>query len=571
MYTNIFYDTKKSIIHVWDSVDDKIDHFSEHWVPYIFVKDPKGDVNTIDGIKASKVEFSNYQDYYSYCKNHIDNVFENDVRPEMQYLSEKYSSIPDDNIPTPKLKIYYIDIEVNIGINSGFPHAHKAEYPVCLISIRNSLNKKTITFGEREYKGNTENVTYIHCSDESELLRKFFTYMHKNPPDVISGWHIYGFDIPYLINRDRLINNGNFYSLMSPIRIVRTWESKKDNSLNVDIAGITILDYMDIYKWYSPNNLGKYSLEHVSQFELGKGKLDYSDEAEDLRELYYKDWDKYVDYNITDCERVHDLGVKLGYIRLIQSLSLLARTPMKYYNTMTNLIEGVMLVHFRRNGMCAPRMIGGTQEWFEAAYVKEPQKGMHSWLFSVDIQSSYPSHIITLNMSTETYYGRIRGITEDSVTVYMKKKEFPSFHLYTDTGPVEFKGKKLDKFNAALKRKLFSVAPCGTVFVNNKPGVISTVERNIFEKRLEIKKLMKKSSGEARERYHSYQWALKIVLNSMYGVTAVPYSRFFNIDIAEAIVSCGRYTIKSGEKFANELLNNPDDELKEILLEINKS
>jgi DNA polymerase elongation subunit (family B) len=327
---------------------------------------------------------------------------------------------------------------------------------------------------------------------------------------------------------------------------------------------------MELYKWYSPNNLERYSLEYVSQFELGKGKLDYSEEAEDLRELYDADWNKYVDYNVIDCKRVNDLGQKLGYIRLVQSLSLLTRVPMRYYNAMTSLIEGLMLTYYRRNGLCAPTLQGGSQETFEAAYVKEPQKGMHKWLFSIDIQSSYPSHIITLNMSTETYYGRIMDMSEDEIISYMQKKEFQPFRMFNGYKVVDVKGSKLDKFNEAFKRKLFSIAPCGTLFLNTKKGVLSTVERNVFEKRIEIKKLMRQSEGEERGRYHSFQWSLKILLNALFGATSVPYSRYFNQDISEAITSCGRYTIKAGERYTNELLNKPNDELKTVLAELNK-
>jgi len=539
-------------MHIWGQKDNENYHTKTPWTPYVYIEAPTGKVHTIEGKSATKREFPNYNDYYGFCKNFHDNILEDKVRPEIQYLTEKYHDIPDKDIPTPKLKIYYIDIEVHS--EKGFPHAYLAEHPVCLITIRNSLNSKNITFGEKEYNGDSDTI-YIQCKDEKELLRKFFSYMNKYPPDVFSGWNVWGFDIPYLINRDKKINKGKYYKGLSPINIVRTWNSKKDNSLNVDIAGVVILDYMDIYKWYSPNNLERYSLEYVSQFELGEGKLDYSEDAEDLRELYYTNWDKYVDYNIIDCKRVHDLGIKLGYIRLIQSISLLTRVPMRYYNTMTNLIEGLLLVHYRRNNLCAPQLIGGTQEKFEAAYVKEPQKGMWKWLFSVDIQSSYPSHIITLNMSTETYYGRIMNLTEDRIIECMKTQEYPPFRLLKNTGPVNIKGKSLEGFNKAMKRKLFSIAPCGTLFINGKNGVISTVERNIFEKRIEIKKLKSQSEGEEKQRYHTFQWALKILLNAVFGITAVPYSRYFNVDIAEAITSCGRYTIKSGVKYTNELMN----------------
>lgn len=549
-------------MHVWEQKNSKNKHFSEKWVPYVFVKSKTGKFKSIYGDVVSLKQFKNYHQYKDFCENNK-NVFENKVRPEIQYLAEKYHVVEDKDLSSPNIKTYFLDIEV--AHEQGFPHASKAEYSVCLISIRDNLNNKTITFGEKEYTGNSENVVYIHCPSEKELLRKFFAYMNKYPPHVISGWNVYGFDIPYLINRDKVINNGNYYNGLSPINVVRTWKSKSDSSLNVDIAGITILDYMDVYKWYSPNNLERYSLDYVSNFELGEGKLDYSDDADDLKELYKNNWNKYVDYNIIDCERVLQLEQKLAYIRLIQMLSLLTRTPMKYYDAATISIEGAMLTHYRRNELCAPTMFGGSQKWFEAAYVKEPEKGMHSWIFSIDIQSSYPSHLITLNMSVETYFGRIAGLNEETIINCSKKNKFPGFSLIKPSGIVDMRDKKLNNFNRALKQGMFSIAPCGTIFVNKKKGVISTVERNFFEKRLEVKKLMRESEGNEKERYRAIQQALKILLNSVYGIMAVPYSRYFNPDIAEAITSCGRYTIKSGERFVNDLMNNPDNKMKEIL------
>ena len=76
--------------------------------------------------------------------------------------------------------------------------------------------------------------------------------MNKFPCDVLTGWNIYNFDLPYLINRAKNLFGGQtkIYNGMSPINIVRTWEAKeggRSQGLNVDIAGVTILDYYDIY------------------------------------------------------------------------------------------------------------------------------------------------------------------------------------------------------------------------------------------------------------------------------------------------------------------------------------
>ena len=564
MFINSYYETKESTMHIWESVDGQPNYRTEYWIPYVFMRTTGGDIKTIDGHTVTKKTFDTYNDYYSFCKDRS-NIYENKVRPEIQFLAESYHNIMDDQIDVPRLRICSLDIEV--AHEESFPDPESAEFPVVLVTLYDG--ERSVTFGEKEYSGKKTDV-YLHCEDESELLRKLFAYMHKYPAHVLTGWNIYNFDLPYLINRSKkLFGKGSkIYMQMSPINIVRTWEAKKlgRDQMNVDIAGVTILDYYDIYRWYGPN-LESYRLDYVAHHELGVGKVDYS-EYEDLRKVYKENWDLYVEYNKVDAQRVYQLEEKCGYIKLVQSLSLLTKCPMKYYHTMTQLIEGTLLTHYRRNGLCAPIFFGGDQQTFEAAYVKEPQAGMHEWIVDLDIVSSYPTAIITLNMSTETYFGKIAGFTEDQIMEYTRDREFPDFYCHKDTaGNIHFTGPKRIKFNEALEKGLLTIAPNGSVFTTHEAGTLAAVQRNIFAKRKEVKGMMidlKKQLAEKKDKdmeekanqYFDLQWALKILLNAMFGVTAVPYSRYFNTNIAEAITSCGRATIKAGEKYVNRFLQN---------------
>ena len=570
-------------MHIWDQIKGENFHDIIPWVPYLYNENSQGETMTIDG-KAAQIEvFEDYRQYYNYQKN-CGYVYENKAKPELQFLAERYYGILDDEIEVPNLLIYTIDIELQI--EKGFPKPEDAPVPINLVSIKNYITKRVTTFGLKEYTGK-KNISYTECRTEKELITKMLKFLYKNPPDVFTGWNIWNFDLQYIINRCKNIFSKKtqyIYRYLSPIGVVRTWESNR-GEMNIDIAGVAILDYYQLYKWYSPNNLESYRLDFVSKFELEKGKLDYS-EYENLKELMIKNWDKFVDYNVDDIERVDELEMKLGYIRLVQALSLLTKCPMKYYDAMTQLIEGAMLTFYRRNNLCAPYFAGGTQEGFEAAYVKEPQQGIHEWIIDIDITSSYPSHIITLNMSNETYLGRIIGIQEELLMKYVGDKDIPEFEFMSHKkGLVNYKGIRLKKFNKAVEKGLIAISPCGSIFSTNEPGVISTVERNIFFKRKEVKQQMKVLRKEAStmnegkdkrkkleraQELFNLQWALKILLNAVFGVTSVPYSRYFNTNIAEAITSCGRYTIKQGQKFTNGLLNNPDDRLKEILLKIGK-
>lgn len=586
MYKNAHYDMKRSRMYVWDQYDGVNDYSIVDWVPYVFVPDEDGRIKTIDGKTVTKKDFNTFQEYKEYQKDHRSRIYENEVPREVQFLSEMYSGIADDQIVAPSLKIYSIDIEVHS--DRGFPHPMEAAHPIVLINVREFGGGINKTFGIKEYDGEwKDRIDYVYCSNEMELMSKFFTWWNRNAPDAVTGWNIApnnkmnvrgGFDLPYIVQRSKNLfgKKADVYKKLSPINIVRNWEDK-EGALYVDIAGVSVLDYLSLYKWYTQENPENYKLDTISRFELELGKLDYS-EYKDLRTLFHQNWNLYVEYNYVDNQRIEELEDKLGYINLAQNLALLCRCRMENFTSSTNLVEGLMLTHYRRNKLCAPRMVGGHQEWYPAAYVKPPQVGQHDWIVDLDIASSYPTAIITLNMSPETYYGRciayahngswvdtlagrddmeVWEIAEKEIPIaeFVTRREFPPFKLMRDTGITIVEGRKLESFNKALKAGLICVAPCGTMFLTNKQGHFAQVERETFLKRKNIKGLMKEAflAGDKvrGKNLFSLQWALKIVLNSAYGVTGVPYSRYFNVNISEAIASCGRRSIMGGQKYVN--------------------
>lgn len=592
MFKNCYYDTRKSQLHLWEQINGENLHDTIDWTPYLFLpteEENQEDAKTIYGKPAHKRTFNTYEEYSKFSENNKKDhtISENNVRSEIQFLAERYHGILDDEMEVPKLKVYYIDIEVIP--KEGFPDVKNPQDPIVLISVRDSISKRTFTFGfdpfyNRYYDSDLyaeydkpDDIKYFKCKSEEELLRRFFNFMNRFPCDVLSGYNIWSFDLPYIINRATVLfgeEKGKiYYRRLSPINVVSVWKKKSQETINIDIAGVTILDYYDVYKWYG-KNLERYTLEYVSQSVLGKGKL--PNPYGSLNELAEEDWQRYTDYNIIDCERVNDLEEQLGFIKMIQALSLLCKSPMRNYNAQTQLIEGLMLTYYRRNGLCAPYFAGGEQKPFPAAYVKEPHKGMHKWVVDIDILSSYPSHLISLNMSIETFLGRILRLPEKAVVSYVRKREFPVFKILKEkegewkTETVD--GDKLRVFNTALKNGLLAVAPCGSVFTTKIPGVIAKVEKAVFFKRKEVKAKKKEWDLKAKEctgdeklhclekkmQSHSLQLALKVMMNAFFGILSVPYSRYHNIHIAEAITSCGRHTIKSGEKFCNDFLNSED-------------
>jgi DNA polymerase elongation subunit (family B) len=613
MFTNAHYDTRQSRLHLWESIKGERFYDCIDFSPFVFLKHYEDeDVKTIDGVSVGRKSFSNYAQYKSFIDKNKQ-CYENEVNPVIQFLSERYSGISDDDMEVPHLVIHFEDIEVHSA--DEFPKPDEAKWPITIITIAH--NRGIQSFGLHPFVNDKgiENLTYHHCKDEYDLLTQYFNWKHTNMCDVVTGWFYCddrkakvrgGFDLPYIINRTKVLfgDDTKLYKKLSPINNVNSYVDRVGVQ-HINIAGVTLLDYMSVYRWYTTNNLESNKLDHVAEVENLGGKIDYG-EYGTLQELYMKNWQLYCEYNINDALLIQNIEKKCGYLSLIQSLTLLCRVPMDMYNTTVGLVEGLMLVYYRRNNLAAPRLMGGDKEWFPAAFVKEPYKGLHPWVVDLDITSSYPSHIIILNISNETYYGRIIGFNENHVVDYnagigihnkddetrpfydivvdhARNKKFPPFYLLKD-GMVQYiDGQKLDIFNKSIEKKLLSIAPCGSMFKNGKRGVIPTIEKMVFIKRKEEKNKMsllyekslsikdgkskKKILDKAKQKY-DLQWAFKILINSIYGIMAVPYSRYFNINMAEAITSCGRHTILDGQRYANKLLNNPNEELLNIINEI---
>ncbi len=621
MYKNVYYDTYRSKMYLWSEKGMEI----IDWVPFLFQKtNIDTDIKSIYGDNVEKLTFSSYKNYSQYQKINFD-ILENKVPPQIQFLTELYSEM---EIELPSLHICYLDIET--PHNNGFPNVIKVPAPIVLIAVVDETEKRTV-FGIGEYNGeHKKKVKYIECDSEMELLNVFFNWMQKEQFDVITGWNILsdskmnkygGFDIPYIIRRSVKIfgENGSNHKKLSPINKVKIWETKglKEGIYNVDIAGVSIIDYLGLYKWFTFNNLESFRLDYVAETELEQHKLDYS-EYDTMWDFYKNDWDKFVDYCIHDSDLVLELEQKCGYLSLAQMLTCYCGCQMKSFNSSVPLIEGLMLKYFRNNNLCAPKLKGGTQKWFPAAYVKEPHIGMHKDVVDLDIASSYPTHIIILNMSLETYVGRIIGFDPDIkhttgisvnggtqhtreyktgtgihdplhegrpiydiIVNHTRNQEYPPFIMLTEDGYVNYTNKRLHIFNKALKRKLINIAPNGAIFKTKYKGVIAKVEQDTYNERVAQKALKSKYKDlsisdpdnakkwkDMSQNRHVLQWAIKILINSMFGVMGVPYSRYNNIHMAEAITSCGRHTIKQCEIFVDELLNNPSEDIISILDEI---
>ena len=180
----------------------------------------------------------------------------------------------------------------------------------------------------REYTGEKRsNCDYVLCEDEYSLLNRFVDYWKRCDVDIITGWNVEGFDIKYLVNRISKVVSEDRVKELSPWNKIKERKTKDDfgkPTTLFEIVGVRVIDYRDLYKKYGQKKPENLRLETVAQLVLGHGKLDHS-EFETFKDFYTDGWNKFVDYNIIDCDRVDELQDKERLIDLCLTMSYLAK------------------------------------------------------------------------------------------------------------------------------------------------------------------------------------------------------------------------------------------------------
>jgi DNA polymerase elongation subunit (family B) len=313
--------------------------------------------------------------------------------------------------------ISVVTIDIEVAADDGFPNIQTAEKEVTAITIRK--NNELVVFGCGKFKTISENITYIKCKTEYDLLGKFLTVWQSKQfaPDVITGWSIEFFDIPYMVNRITKLLGKKEAEKLSPWGILeeRMIEvNGKENQVFIPV-GIAVLDYLQLYRKFKFETQESYRLDYIASSELGERKLDYS-EHDSLLGLYKNDYQKFIEYNIRDVDLVYKLEEKLKFIEQVFALAYDAKV--NYVDTLTTVRPWDVIIHnylMERNIVVPQNVHQEVDEQIVGGYVKEPRPGMYRWVVSFDLNSMYPHLIMQYNISPETYVETIDGLTVDSV------------------------------------------------------------------------------------------------------------------------------------------------------------
>ena len=473
-------------------------------------------------------------------------------RFEYAFIGEQHKEMIDWDFD--KVSIAIVDIEV--GSENGFPDPYEANEPVTAIALR-FIGGHMFVFGCGDYEVKGEE-RYMKCKDEYHLLKFFLKLWQEKCPDALTGWNTKFFDVPYLVNRMRKVLGEDEAKKLSPWNIISERQAFVMNrKMTVyELVGVGDLDYLELYKWYSPNGKSQesYRLDAIAQFELGEGKISY-EEYDNLHQLYRLNYQLFIEYNIKDVDLILRLEDKLKLIELALTLAYDTKTNYDDVFAQTRMWDALTYNHLmNQNIVVPPRVVKDKDAAFEGAYVKEPQVGLHNWVASFDLNSLYPHLMMQYNISPETliepenYTAEMREVLSQGVSVEKLLK----------------KQVNLD----ALEN--VTITPNGQFFRTDIQGFLPKMMEEMYEDRKKFKKMMiqakkdyeaetddsKKYDIEKRiARFNNLQLAKKVSLNSAYGALGSQYFRFYDLRMALGVTTAGQLSIRWIESKINSYMN----------------
>jgi DNA polymerase elongation subunit (family B) len=552
-YTNVYSRGDKIYLRGYSS-DNRRVHDVVDYKPYLFVpkrREASTHYRTLDNKPVEKMHFESISEARNFAKRYSDvanmEIYGlNNFR--YLYIYDKFHGELDYD-PT---WINVISIDIETDSSDGFPDITKADKEITAITL--SRRGEKVVFGYYDYKPKNDRVEYIKCKDEYHLLNNFLKIWQSGRymPDILTGWNIEFFDLPYIVNRIKNILGVHEAKKLSPWGILeeRTVETHGRENQVYYPAGISVLDYLNLYKKFKFEQQESYKLESIAEVEkLPVKKLDYKTQGyTSLDDLYRRNFELFIDYNIQDTTVIDLLEDKLKFIDQVIAFAYDAKV--NYGDVLTTVLPWDIIIHnyLLDRAIVIPQFKKGDfSESLVGGYVKEVKPGMYKWPVSFDLNSLYPHLIMQYNISPETKGGR--------------EPYFPTIDSI------------LDQY-AVIEDNGFAYAANGVRFSKEKQGFLPALMEKMYNDRTEFKKKMLEAKRELEElpavapddkrreitnriaRYHNLQLAKKIQLNSAYGALANEYFRWFDFDLAEAITMSGQLSIRWVERAINLYLNS---------------
>ena len=598
-YVDALFDRNADLIRVVERREGKR-HFTEYPIKYTFYyKDPRGKHKSIYGDPLNRIVSKSTKDFRKELAiNNTKQLFESDVNPIFQCLSENYL-----NVEAPKLNVAFWDIETDFDPERGFADPSDPFMPITAISVHLqwmdtlvtlAVPPKTITM--EEAKEQTKDFPNTHLFEKEEEMLKTFLDLIEDA-DILSGWNSEGYDIPYTVNRVSKIlskDDTRRFCLWQQLPKKREYEKYGRKLETYDLVGRVHLDSLELYRKYTYSETHSYRLDAIGEAEIGEKKTVYEGT---LDELYKNDFKTFIEYNRQDVALLDKLDQKLKFIDLSNELAHANTVLLQTTMGAVAVTDQAIINEAHGRGLQVPNRSKHDKEHAPAAgaYVAFPKKGLHKWIGSMDLNSLYPSVIRALNMDPATIVGQLRPIDTDAMVeeaMALQKKSFAGAwegHFGTlEYEAVMEQRKDIDitidwegadpEIMSAFQvyklifdsRKPWMLTANGTILTTEFDGVIPGLLKRWYAERKELQEMKQKAIDASNkieiEYWDKRQLVKKINLNSLYGALLNPGCRFFDKRLGQSTTLTGRQIAKHMAAESNKVITGTYDHLGDSVI-----
>ena len=571
MYKNIYAERVRGknnthSIHLWS--DSGYKNFE--WVNPAYRECHEADATHI-GLNGHPLKKTTkyYYNGFGPAKDNENDIHFADMKAHQKFLIEKYGT--NDEPSTTHCELFF-DIETEMLDSLTEEGIRKAPKMVTSIAWYDKLADKwgiVILDKKNQLKhtwDKTRKKEIIPVQHEGDLLFKWIEKMEEIRPDILVGYNSDHFDIPYLYYRTCNILGKDIADRMSPIGKVTSSLTRHEGTIKgknfqeIDIKGVSSLDYMRMHKKYSWADEPSWKLDDIGEKYAGMNKIEYEGNLDDL---FKNDIQKFIQYNFVDVEILVKLDEKLEYLSLTKNIAHKGKHLYNeiYANTVTQ--DGAISAYLLGQGIVPPNKDSHVDnpDSYAGGYLFCPKAGIYNYVFDEDLTSLYPCIIMSLNIGKETLMGYIVDANTRNNRLGLNDLEEmdPNNSLIIRNNKnkrAELTASQLIKF---IKDNKWTISANGTMYTTDRQSVLSTILAKWFDERVYYKGEMKKAYNakdkELGAKFHLKQYTMKILLNSLYGATSLASFRYGDRTLSKSITLSGQRIIQESALCANKHIN----------------
>lgn len=455
-------------------------------------------LKSFDQLDVQAIYCKNSNDFFNLKKEMADKgirTFENDIWPTDRFLMERFIN---GSIEIAGESIY--EDGVHIYLNPKIKPAHyDPNFLICSLDIETGVDGSLYSIGVHFSGTKSHKFVYMLAdeskkinneleffSNEKKLLKKFIFDIRELDPDILIGWHVIGFDLKFLENK--CLKLGVPFIIGRDHTEVRV-EEKKGSGFFAKINGRVVIDGPPAFRsaFYQFKN---FKLETVASELLGTSKDIASDagKVSEIERRFKEDKISLAKYNLLDCTLVTDLYHKVSMIKFLTQRVKVSGLLMDRLGISTAALDHVLLPKLHRKGMVAPNSSSmDRDEHSTGGMVIEPKVGLHENVAVFDFKSLYPSIIRTFKIDP---YSRVMSHQEE---------------------------------------------------ISNPTGVKFSRTYHLLPEIIEQLLILRQRAKDNNDR--SLNLAIKILMNSFYGLMGSFRCRFYHADLPKAITQTGHWLL----------------------------